>query len=163
MKGRLLLLFVLFAGHALADMPIVYMAEASFPYEFSAADYDNSPANYDNSLANYENSQANYANSPANYDNSPSNYDNGINGDHRLYYLPDNIHMTWAGYFVVRDHNYVNFFSASGGRVFYSPKSTGVFSGDDGSFCGVVAKIQGRISLVLTSHGTDVFHKLNDR
>jgi hypothetical protein len=163
MQGGLLLLLVLFAGSALADMPIVYMSEASLPYEFSPANYDNSPANYDNSLANYENSEANYDNSPANYNNSPANYENGPNGNHRLYYLPDNIHMTWAGYFAVRDHNYVNFFSARGGRVFYSPTSAGVFSAEDGSFCGVVAKMQGRTSLVLTSHGTEVFHKLNDR
>jgi phosphosulfolactate phosphohydrolase-like enzyme len=164
MKGELLLLLVLLASSALAEMPIVYMSESSLPYEFSSANYDNSPVNYDNSLANYENSAANYTNSSANYDNSPANYENGLNGNHRLYYLPDKIHMTWAGYFVVRDKNYVNFFSPFGRRVFYSPAGhAGVFSAEDGSFCGVVAKIQEKISLVLISHGTEVFHQLNDR
>jgi hypothetical protein len=164
MKGRLLLLLMLFAGSALADMPIVYISESSLPYDFSPANYDNSPANYDNSLANYENSEANYDNSSANYNNSSANYENSLNGNHRLYYLPDNIHMTWAGYFVVRDNGYVNFFSSPGSRVFYSPKDhAGVFSAADGSFCGVVAKIKGRLSLVLTSHGTEVFRKLNDQ
>jgi hypothetical protein len=164
MKGWMLLLLILFAGSALADMPIVYIPESSLPYEFSPSNYDNSPANYDNSLANYENSDANYGNSTANYDNSPANYENGLNSNHRLYYLPDNIHMTWAGYFVVRDNGYVNFFSPGGHRVFYAPKGhAGVFSAADGSFCGVVAQIKGRLSLVLTSHGTEVFHKLNDQ
>ena len=91
MKDGLLLLLVLFAGSALADMPIVYQSESSLPYEFSPANYDNSPANYANSLANYENSEANYKNSPANYANSSANYENGLNGNHRLYYLPNNI------------------------------------------------------------------------
>lgn len=162
MKRGLLLLFAFLAGLAHADMPIVYIPESNLPYEFSPANYDNSPANYDNSLANYENSEANYANSSANYDNSPANYDNGLGGSRRLYYLPDNIHMTWAGYFVVRDNDYVNFFSPGGRRMFYSPAGhTGVFSAEDGSFCGVIAKFKGTVSLVLTSHGTEVFHRLD--
>jgi hypothetical protein len=164
MKAGLLLLLALIAGSALADMPVVYRSESTLPYEFSPANYDNSPANYANSLTNYANSEANYNNSPANYNNSPANYENSLSGSHRLYYVPDNIHMIWAGYFVARENGYVNFFSPNGHRVFYSPAGqAGVFNAEDGSFCGVVAKIQERNSLVLTSHGTEVFHRLNDQ
>lgn len=164
MKRWLTLLFVFSVGLAVADMPIVYMPESSLPYEFSASNYDNSTANYDNSLANYENSDANYDNSTADFANAPANFDNTVNGDHRLYYGPDNIHMTWAGYYAVRDKDYINLFSPVGTRMFYKPAGhSGVFSASDGSFCGVVAEVGGEISLVLTSHGTRVFHDLNNQ
>ena len=156
--------FTFAASAAMADIPIVYISEASLPYELSPSNYENSPSNYDNSLRNYDNSPLNYANSPSNYDNSPRNYDNSINGEHRLYYTRDGLHMTWAGYFVVRDDGYTNFFSPNGTRIFFKPKDhNGVFSATDGTFCGALGNVGDRLSLALTSHGTSVFAELNQQ
>jgi hypothetical protein len=160
-QGLVTVLLYGVSSFALADMPIVYVSETSLPYELSPSSFDNSPSNFDNSLSNFDNSGSNFDNSPSNFDNSPSNFENGLNGDHRLYYKADGLHMTWAGYYV-RKNNHINFFSPGRDRIFYKPADhAAVFSGEDGSFCGVVAKRDGTISLALTSHGTEVFKKLN--
>lgn len=151
-----LLLFVaavLFSAAALADLPVVLIDESRLPYGLSPSNYDNSPSNYDNSVSNYDNSPSNYDNSESNYDNSSSNYDNGRNGKRRLVYEEDGS-PKFAGYYVAANNGVTNFFSPSGKRMFYNPKkSRGVYGGRDGTFCGVLARVDGKFSLALTERG----------
>ena len=138
---------------AAADLPIAVVDDSSLPYEFSANNYDNSPSNYDNSISNYDNSPSNYDNSESNYDNSASNYDNGRSGKRRLIYIDDGT-PKYAGYYVRAKNSVTNFFSPSGRRVFYNPKKgRGIYGGKDGSFCGVLARVDGKFSLALTESG----------
>jgi hypothetical protein len=137
-------------------MHISYLSEARLPYEFSPNNYDNSASNYDNSVSNYDNSPSNYDNSESNYDNSSSNYDNGRSGSRRLI-LNENSSLVFAGYYVMSPGGVVNFFSPSGRRMFYAPKNgTAVFGGRSGAFCGVLARVEGRLRLVLTERGMRV-------
>ena len=144
------------SGFAMADLPILVVEQSQLPYGFSPSNYDNSESNYDNSISNYDNSGSNYDNSESNYDNSSSNYDNSPSGTHRLIYSVAGT-PRYAGYYVTSSEGVTNFFSPTGARMFYNPKSgSGVFSARDGSFCGVLAESQGRLSLVLTDHGVKV-------
>lgn len=138
---------------AAADLPIALIDERSLPYGLSPSNYDNSPSNYDNSISNYDNSPSNYDNSESNYDNSPSNYDNSRSGDRRLIYTEGNT-PKFAGYYVRAKSGVTNFFSPSGKRMFYNPKKgRGIYGGKDGSFCGVLAWVDGKFSLALTESG----------
>lgn len=138
---------------AAADLPIAVIEESSLPYEFSPSNYDNSPSNYDNSISNYDNSPSNYENSESNYDNSASNSDNGRSGNRRLIYM-DGSTPKYAGYYVRAKNGVTNFFSPSGKRIFYNPKKgRGIYGGKDGSFCGVLARVDGKFSLALTESG----------
>lgn len=131
---------------AAADLPIALVNEASLPYDFA-------PSNYDNSISNYDNSPSNYDNSESNYDNSASNFDNSRSGDRRLIYT-DGSTPKFAGYYVRAKNGVTNFFSPSGKRIFYNPKKgRGIYGGKDGSFCGVLARVDGKFSLALTESG----------
>lgn len=144
---------------ASADMLVAYLEEARLPYSFSPSSYDNSPSNYDNSTSNYDNSSSNYDNSESNYENSASNYENGRSGKRRLV-LKENGSHVFAGYYVLSPSGVVNFFSPGGQRMFYAPKQgTAVFSSRNGSFCGVVARIEGVSRLVLTERGMRVLER----
>ena len=139
-----------------ADLPVVTVNESSLPYEFSPSNYDNSPSNYDNSISNYENSSSNYDNSESNYKNSSSNYDNGRSGERRLLYK-DGASQKLAGYYVRTGTGITNFFSPGGKRMFYNPKKgRAVFSGKDGTYCGVLARVGEEFSLALTEQGVKV-------
>lgn len=139
-----------------ADLPIALVDESSLPYEFSPRNYDNSPSNYDNSISNYENSPSNYENSESNYDNSALNFDNGRSGDRRLIYFDDST-PKYAGYYVRAKSGVTNFFSPRGKRMFYNPKKgRSIYGGENGSFCGVLARVDGKFSLALTESGLKV-------
>jgi hypothetical protein len=141
---------------AFADLPVAPVDESSLPYGLSSSNYDNSPSNYDNSIGNYDNSPSNYDNSESNYSNSASNYDNGRSGNKRLI-LKDGGTLKFAGYYVSASNGVTNFFSPSGKRMFYNPKKgRAVFGGRDGSFCGVLARVDGEYSLALTERGMTV-------
>lgn len=146
-------LTILVSGAALADLPVVLIEESRLPYALSPSNYDNSPSNYDNWVSNYDNLPSNYVNSESNYDNSRSNYDNGPNGTRRLVY-DDEGTPKFAGYYVVASNGVTNFFSPSGKRMFYNPKKgRGVYGGKDGTFCGVLGRVDGKFSLGLTERG----------
>lgn len=146
----------LVCGAALADLPIALIDESSLPYSLSPSNYENSPSNYDNSISNYDNSPNNYDNSENNYDNSASNYDNGRGGDRRLIYK-DGSALKFAGYYVAAKNGITNFFSPQGKRMFYNPqKGLGIYGGKDGIFCGVLAKVDGKLSLALTERGVKI-------
>lgn len=150
-------IFSLLSGSAFADLPVAIIYQSSLPYNMSPSNYDNSPSNYNNSISNYDNSLSNYDNSESNYDNNASNYDNGPNGDRRLLYK-DGGSMRFAGYYVAAANGITNFYSPRGKRMFYNPKNgLGVFGGKDGSFCGVLAHMNGELSLVLTERGAKIF------
>jgi len=139
-----------------ADLPVATVNESSLPYDLSPSNYDNSPSNYDNSISNYDNSSSNYENSESNYENSSSNYANGRSGERRLLYK-DGASRKFAGYYVRAGTGITNFFSPSGKRMFYNPeKGRAVFSGKDGSFCGVLARVGEEFSLALTEQGIKV-------
>jgi len=155
---RFLLAVALFlaSGIAFADLPVASIDESSLPYGLSPSNYDNSPSNYDNSISNYDNSPSNYDNSESNYNNSASNFDNGRSGSKRLI-LKDGGTPKFAGYYVFASNGVTNFFSPSGKRMFYNPKKgRAVFGGRDGSFCGVLARVDGEYSLALTERGMKV-------
>jgi len=152
LKSVLYLILFFTSSASLADMAVAVIDESKLPYEFSPSNYENSPSNYDNSISNYDNSASNYDNSESNYENSSSNYDNSSNGKRRL--IDSN---TFVGYHVTADNGTTNFFSPSGKRMFYNPKKgRGVFGGKDGTFCGVVAVIDGKLQLVLTENGVKI-------
>jgi hypothetical protein len=136
-----------------ADLTIQVVSESSLSYELSPRNYENSPNNYENSIRNYENSASNYENSESNYANSARNSDNGRSGDRRLIYV-DGRTGKYVGYYVRASTGVTNFFSPRGTRVFYNPKNgRGVYGGGDGSFCGVLAMVDGSFSLALTENG----------
>ena len=140
-----------------ADLPIALVEESSLPYSFSPNNYDNSPNNYDNSINNYDNSTNNYDNSENNYENSSSNFDNSRSGERRLIYKEGGT-PKFAGYYVSIKGGVTNFFSPKGKRMFYNPKKgSAVFGGTDGTFCGVLAKVNGVFSLALTDRGLKIF------
>lgn len=146
----------LVSGVALADLPVALIDESSLPYGLSPSNYDNSPSNYDNSISNYDNSPSNYDNSESNYNNSASNYDNSQSGSRRLIFK-DGGSSRFAGYYVTASNGVTNFFSPSGKRMFYnSKKGRGIYGGKDGSFCGVLARVEGQLSLALTEHGAKI-------
>ena len=156
LKCLLMLAASLVCGSALADLPVALIDESSLPYNLSPSNYDNSPSNYDNSISNYDNSPSNYDNSESNYDNSASNYDNGRNGDRRLVYK-DGGSLKFAGYYVAAKNGTTNFYSPRGKRMFYNPKKgAGIFAGKDGTFCGVLARVKGELSLALTERGAKI-------
>lgn len=155
---RFLLAVALFlaSGIAFADLPVAPIDESSLPYGLSPSNYDNSPSNYDNSISNYDNSPSNYDNSESNYNNSASNYDNGRSGSKRLL-LKDDGTLKFAGYYVSASNGVTNFFSPSGKRMFYNPKKgRAIFGGRDGTFCGVLARVDGEFSLALIERGMRV-------
>lgn len=144
------------ASGAFADLPVVEINESSLPYNLSPSNYDNTSSNYDNSISNYDNSSSNYDNSESNYSNSASNYDNGRNGSRRLI-LKDGGSLKFAGYYIQASNGVTNFFSPSGKRMFYNPKKgRAIFGGRDGTFCGVLARVDGEFSLALTERGMRV-------
>jgi len=144
------------AGSALADLPVFQIDESSLPYNLSPSNYDNSPSNYGNSISNYDNSPSNYDNSESNYSNSASNYENSRNGSRRLIFK-DGGSLKFSGYYVSASNGVTNFFSPSGKRMFYNPKKgRGIFGGRDGTFCGVLARVDGEFSLALTERGMKV-------
>jgi len=158
LKLKVLLVVVasLICNSALAALPVSFVHESSLPYDFSPSNYDNSPSNYDNSISNYDNSPSNYDNSESNYDNIASNYDNRRNGDRRLIYK-DGYSLKFAGYYVAAKNGTTNFFSPRGKRIFYNPKNgRGIFGGKDGTFCGVLANVNGELSLALTERGEKI-------
>ena len=155
-KFLLVLAASLATSSAFADLPVTLIDESSLPYSLSPSNYDNSPSNYDNSISNYDNSSSNYDNSESNYDNSASNYDNSRNGSKRLIYK-DGGSLKFAGYYVIAKNGTTNFYSPRGKRMFYNPKKgRGIFGGSDGSFCGVLAKVGGQLSLALTERGAKI-------
>ena len=161
LKGIFVLVLAVTSGQALADLPVALVDEARLPYDHSPSNYDNSPSNYDSSISNYDNSPSNYDNSESNYDNSASNYENGRSGNRRLIYS-SNGSQTFAGYYVIADNGTTNFFSPSGKRMFYTPKGgRGVYGGKDGSFCGVLAVVDGQFSLALTENGLKIMFLSN--
>jgi len=142
LKFLLALAASLVCSSALADLPVALIDESSLPYNLSPSNYDNSPSNYDNSESNY--------------DNSASNYDNGRSGERRLIYK-DGGSPKFAGYYVAAKNGTTNFFSPRGKRVFYNPKKgRGIFGGKDGTFCGVLAQVNGELSLALTERGAKI-------
>jgi len=156
LKCLLVLAASLVCSSAIADLPVARIDESSLPYHLSPSSFDNSPSNYDNSISNYDNSLSNYDNSESNYDNSFSNYDNGRNGDRRLIYKYGGS-LQFAGYYVAAKNGITNFYSPRGKRMFYKPKKgRGIFGGKDGSFCGVLAQINGELSLALTERGIKI-------
>jgi len=147
--------FVLFSFSNVraADLPVVLIDERNLPYEFSPSNYANSPSNYANSVSNFDNSPSNFANSESNFDNSSSNFKNTINGKNRILQKRSGASY-YVGYYVVASNGTINFFSANGQRMFYTPKAgKGVFGGNDGNFYGVLANVNGQLSLALTSTG----------
>jgi hypothetical protein len=153
MKHWIFLFSLLVSPLAHADLMVSFINESSLPWNLSPNNYENSPDNYDNSVNNYENSDNNYNNSESNYGNSSSNYDNGANGGNRLL-VKEGSKLHRVGYYVQSDDGVTNFFSASGKRVFYNPKSgVGVFQGKKGFFCGALARIESAYKLVLTEAG----------
>ena len=57
----------------------------------------------------------------------------------------------------VNEKGLTNFFSTKGKRLFYSPKgSKGLYHGTKGFFCGVIAKVDGKLRLALTEQGQRV-------
>jgi hypothetical protein len=137
---------------ALADLPVTVIDESGLPYSLSPSNYKNSSANYNNAISNYANASSNYDNSEANYSNSSANYDNGPNGKRRLIY-----NQRFVGYYVPAKNGTTNFFSPSGKRIFYNPKDgSGIFSASDGTFCGVLARVDSKFSLALTENGIKV-------
>ena len=153
MKHWIFVLAFLVAPLAHADLTVSFIDESSLPYDFSPSNYDNSSSNYDNSVSNYDNSPSNYDNSESNYDNSSSNYNNGASGDNRLL-MKEGSKLYQVGYYVRADNGVTNFFSTSGKRIFYNPKKgLGVFHGEEGFFCGVLARVENEYQLVLTEVG----------
>lgn len=133
-----------------------FVSESSLNYELSPSNYDNSPSNYDNSISNYDNSPSNYDNSESNYDKSSSNYSNGASGERRLL-LEKDAGMCRVGYYVRADNGVINFFSTDGKRLLYNPKEgIGIFHGENGDFCGVLAMVQGDYVLALTDAGRKI-------
>ena len=156
MKTRVFLLATLLATVARADILVMAVDEKKLPYELSPGNYDLSPSNYDNSVSNYDNSPSNYDNSSSNYDNSPSNYENTVNGD-RSILVEEERKLIHYGYYLTNGKGLTNFYSPKGKRLFYSPKGrNGLYHGTKGFFCGVIAKVQGKIRLVLTEQGLRV-------
>lgn len=139
-----------------ADILVTNIVENLLPYSVSPQNYDLSSSNYKNSVSNYENSPSNYNNSNANYDNSPSNYENSINGK-RSILVEEKGRLCHQGYYVLNKDGVTNFYSSKGERLFYSPKdSVGIYHGEKGFFCGVLAKFNGKVRLALTEKGQKV-------
>ena len=143
----------LVSGVARADLPVALIEESRLPYDLGPSNYDNSSSNYDNSISNYDNSPSNYENSESNYNNTSSNYENSRNGKRRLVYMERGT-PKFAGYYIVASNGVTNFFSPSGKRMFYNPKKgQSVFGGTDGTFCGVLGRVDSTFSLALTDRG----------
>lgn len=156
MRAFTFLIFLTFASIAQADLLVSFVKESSLSYDLSPSNYVNSSSNYVNSVSNYDNSPSNYNNSESNYDNSSSNHNNGASGDKRLI-LEENGKSYRVGYYVRVDNGVINFFSTKGKRLFYNPgKGVGIFHGEKGFFCGVLASVNGNYQLALTEKGTQV-------
>ena len=142
--------------HLCADLVVVHIDEDDLPYSLSPQKYELSPSNYANSISKYENSPSKYSNSSTKYDNSPTKYDNTINGTRSILVEKDG-RFYHTGYYVVNEDGVTNFYSRKGKRLFYSPKaSVGLYDGEKGYFCGVLAKVSGKTKLVLTEKGQKV-------
>ena len=138
------------------DIPVATIEESSLPFAYSPNNFSNSPNNFDNSVNNFDNSPSNYDNSESNYDNSCANFDNGLSGSRRIVYN-NNGQLSIFGYYVSNSIGVTNFFSRKGKRMFYNPKAgVGLFGGYDGSFCGVLTQVNGKMTLVLTERGVKV-------
>ena len=139
-----------------ADILVTNVVEGQLPYSLSPQNYDLSASNYKNSVSNYENSPSNYNNASSNYENSPSNYENTINGK-RSILVEEKGKFYHQGYYVLNKDGVTNFYSPKGKRLFYSPKdSVGIYHGEKGFFCGVLAKFDGKVRLALTEKGQKV-------
>jgi hypothetical protein len=150
------------AGMALTAMPcfadavVEFIDEANLPFNLSPSNFENSSSNFNNSIANFDNSSANFNNSKANFENSTANFENSRSGERRLL-LEGQGRLTYAGYYVPNEDGVVNFFSTSGERMFYNPSGTrAVFDAKKGRFAGVFVKLNGQLTLVLTSQGERV-------
>jgi hypothetical protein len=151
-----ILLLILTTGTAFADLPVISIDEKQLSDELSPTNPENSPSNSTNSISNSENSGSNVDNSETNYENSPANYKNAKNGNRRLLYKDGSL-LRFVGYYVTAKNGTTNFFSPTGVRIFFNPKKgTAVFSAKDGSFVGVLAPINKRLSLGLTESGMKV-------
>ncbi len=150
----LLMLLSLATTHQVnADIVVGFINESDLPYKMSPDKYDNSPDKYDNSVDKYGNSPDKYDNSPDKYDNSPDNYKNSANGK-RSIVLEENGSLYHKGYYVSASDGVVNYFSASGNRIFYSPSnSQNLYHGTQGFFCGLLARQSGVYKMVLTKAG----------
>ncbi len=151
-----ILAFLFFASAAPADLIIWFVNESDLPDEFAPGDYANSPSNYDNSINKFENSPSNEQNSESNFANSPSSDYNGPKGDNRLL-LEGDRKPHRVGYYVRAESGVLNFFSPKGKRLFYNPgKGVGIFHGKRVFFCGVLARLDGKLQLVLTEKGQEI-------
>lgn len=152
----LIIAMALIAGNAYADIVVGFIDESRLSYANSPRNYENSPNNYDNSINNYDNSPSNYENSSKNYDNASSNFDNGINGNRNI--LERNSGKVYRlGYFVHSESGVMNFYSRSGDRMFFNPAtSNAVFHGTKGFYCGILARVDGELRLMLTEVGEKV-------
>lgn len=153
LKWSSLITSCLLSPLAMADLEVVLINKSDLPYSLSPSNYSNSSSNYDNSISNYDNSKSNYANSKTNYDNSSSNFNNGKSGDKRLLLKKDGSYY-YIGYYVWTDKGRINFFSASGDRIFYSPpKTDAIFDGEKGEFAGAMATLNDKNVLAVTEKG----------
>lgn len=144
----------LISGVALADLEVITVDESSLSYNLSPSNFQNSPENFVNSISNFQNSSSNYQNATENYENSSGNFENGVNGKRRLFGKISGA-PRYLGYYVVAQNGTNNFFSPHGERLFYNPKAgIGVFSAQDGTFCGVLGQVNGSIGLGLTNQCT---------
>jgi hypothetical protein len=149
----LLAILVSSACSVFADIVVFPADESKLPFQFSPKNFSLSSSNFDNSISNYDNSPSNYDNSPSNYDNSPSNFENTVSGD-RSVLVEEGSKFIHYGYYVTNSGGVTNFYSTKGKRIFYSPKnSMGVYHGTKGFFCGVMARVEGKLRLVLTEQG----------
>jgi len=145
--ATLAILLAVAGAQVRADILVTNVVESQLPYSLSPQNYDMSPSNYKNSVSNYEYSPSNYNNSSSNYENSPSKYENTINGK-RSILVEEKGKFYHQGYFVLNKVGVTNFYSTKGKRLFYSPKdSVGVYHGEKGFFCEVLAKFDGKVRL----------------
>ena len=151
-----LFVFAVLTQPLVADIIVATVQENKLPYELSPNNYDLLPSNYGNSVSNYDNSSSNYDNASSNYDNAPSNYANTISGD-RSILVEENGKFIHYGYYVTNKNGVTNYYSPKGKRLFFSPKGAkGLYHGEKGFFCGVIAKVGGKLRLVLTEQGERV-------
>jgi hypothetical protein len=65
--------------------------------------------------------------------------------------------LKFAGYYTMTSDGVTNFYSPRGKRMFYNPKSgRGLYGGKDGQFCGVLGRIDGKMTLGLTERGSKI-------
>lgn len=142
---------------AFADFEVILGKESELPFDLSPSKFDNSASKFDNSISKFSNSSSKFSNSPSKFDNNPSKYENGKNGERKLLIKKSGKYY-FIGYYVLGEEGVVNFFSPNGSRLFYTPPGTGaLFDGNNGKFCGTLAKINGDDVLFITENGQIAF------